>query len=277
MQPVLIGPPAIRRVATGGVRGATAATLALAVTVALLGCSAISARADERPAPDPAGSSAPEGTSAASIPTSAISTPTSTASIPLRLHDQGPLVAAAQRRLVWLGAEIDQREIAGQRFGRTTRVAVNAFQVKFFGHRNGQVGQGTWQRLGEVAGRVDVLPAACDRHKALCIDMRQRVLRYVVDGQVVRTLDARFGMPGNATARGTFRVRSKSRNHVSRLYRTWMPYAMFFHGGQAVHYSPYFARDGYDGGSHGCVNLRDLKAAAWLFDRVPIGTTVHVY
>ena len=48
-------------------------------------------------------------------------------------------------------------------------------------------------------------------------------------------------------------------------------------GGQAIHYSPYFARDGYNGASHGCVNLRDFKAAEWLFDRVPMGTRVHVY
>lgn len=231
----------------------------------MLGCSAISVRADEPPAPEQADAS-----------TTAQETVSADA-FPLVPHDQGPAVAAAQRRLVWLGARIDEDELAERRFGRTTGAAIRDFQVKFFGEHNGQLGRTTWNRLRELAGRVDVLPAACDRHKALCIDMRQRVLRYVVDGQVALTLDARFGMPGNATARGSFRVRSKSRNHVSTRYRTWMPYAMFFHGDQAVHYSPYFARDGYDGGSHGCVNLRDRRAAAWLFDRIPIGTPVIVY
>ena len=37
-----------------------------------------------------------------------------------------------------------------------------------------------------------------------------------------------------------------------------MPYAMFFSGGQAVHYSPDFAARGYNGASHGCVNVRNL-------------------
>ena len=52
---------------------------------------------------------------------------------------------------------------------------------------------------------------------------------------------------------------------------------MFFSGGQAVHYSPYFARDGYNGGSHGCVNLRDYEGAQWLFDHTPTGSRVVVY
>jgi lipoprotein-anchoring transpeptidase ErfK/SrfK len=56
-----------------------------------------------------------------------------------------------------------------------------------------------------------------------------------------------------------------------------MPFAMFFSGGQAVHYSPFFARDGYYGGSHGCIGLRDITAARLLFDRIPMGTKVYVY
>ena len=47
-----------------------------------------------------------------------------------------------------------------------------------------------------------------------------------------------------------------------------MPFAMFFSGGQAVHYSPDFAAVGYNGASHGCVNVRDYDGIAWLFDQV---------
>ena len=47
-----------------------------------------------------------------------------------------------------------------------------------------------------------------------------------------------------------------------------MPYAMFFSGGQAVHYSADFAARGYDGASHGCVNVRDKGKIAALFDQV---------
>jgi lipoprotein-anchoring transpeptidase ErfK/SrfK len=58
-----------------------------------------------------------------------------------------------------------------------------------------------------------------------------------------------------------------------------MPYAMFFNGDIAVHYSPTFAASGYypGGGSHGCVNVADLQGVSWLFDQIPVGTLVHVY
>ena len=46
-----------------------------------------------------------------------------------------------------------------------------------------------------------------------------------------------------------------------------MPFAMFFSGGQAVHYSPDFAATGYAGASHGCVNIRDYDAIAGLVRR----------
>jgi lipoprotein-anchoring transpeptidase ErfK/SrfK len=52
---------------------------------------------------------------------------------------------------------------------------------------------------------------------------------------------------------------------------------MFFSGGQAVHYSPDFAAHGYDGASHGCVNVRDLSAVQSLFDQVSLGDKVIVY
>ena len=56
-----------------------------------------------------------------------------------------------------------------------------------------------------------------------------------------------------------------------------MPFAMFFSGGQAVHYSSDFAAIGYNGASHGCVNVRDYDAVAWLFDQVQVGDKVVVY
>ena len=56
-----------------------------------------------------------------------------------------------------------------------------------------------------------------------------------------------------------------------------MPYAMFFSGGQAVHYSADFAARGYAGCSHGCVNIRDKAGIAWVFDRVRNGDRVVVY
>jgi lipoprotein-anchoring transpeptidase ErfK/SrfK len=56
-----------------------------------------------------------------------------------------------------------------------------------------------------------------------------------------------------------------------------MPRAMFFNGDEAVHYSPDFAAVGYIRGSHGCVGIRDMEQATWLFDHVDVGTRVYVY
>ncbi len=131
-----------------------------------------------------------------------------------------------------------------------------------------------WARSPE---RSDRLPKSCLGQRTICIDKSQRLVRLVEKDKVVLTLDARFGFPGAETHEGTFSVHFKSRDHTSSLYRTWMPFALFFSGGQAVHYSPYFTRDGYNGASHGCVNLRDFDRARWLFDRVPVGTRVYVY
>jgi lipoprotein-anchoring transpeptidase ErfK/SrfK len=99
----------------------------------------------------------------------------------------------------------------------------------------------------------------------------------VIDGTVRMSVDVRFGSAELPTREGQFAVFSKSRDHVSSLYDTSMPYAMFFSGGQAVHYSPDFAANGYNGASHGCVNVRDLGAIQSLFEQAQVGDRVVVY
>jgi lipoprotein-anchoring transpeptidase ErfK/SrfK len=121
------------------------------------------------------------------------------------------------------------------------------------------------------------LDARCATGVALCIDKTTRKLRYVVDGVVKMQMDVRFGAVKTATREGSFTVGWKSRNHVSKLYDSKMPFAMFFSGGQAVHYSSDFAARGYNGASHGCVNVRDLAKIKVLFDEVHVGDKVIVY
>ncbi len=117
----------------------------------------------------------------------------------------------------------------------------------------------------------------CMTGHALCIDKSTRKLRWMVNGSVLKVFDVRFGSELTPTREGSFTVFQKSRNHVSTIYHTAMPFAMFFSGGQAVHYSADFAARGYNGSSHGCVNVRDYNGIAWLFDQVVIGDTVIVY
>ena len=87
----------------------------------------------------------------------------------------------------------------------------------------------------------------------------------------------RFGSAETPTREGSFKLYWKSRDHVSSIYHTPMPYAMFFDGGQAVHYSADFAANGYNGASHGCVNVRDKGAVQNLFNQTVVGDKVIVY
>ena len=179
---------------------------------------------------------------------------------------------------MWLGYDISEANRDGRKIGNSTTNAVKAFQSKFWIPATGVVDQRTWRALSKMASPVGVLPLRCtDVKVALCADKTARIIRLVVKGKVKLTLDARFGLPGMDTGNGVFSVNRKSRDHVSSLYQTWMPFAMFFNGGEAVHYSPFFAADGYNGGSHGCIGVRDFKAATWLFDQVPLGARVYVY
>ena len=103
------------------------------------------------------------------------------------------------------------------------------------------------------------LDPRCLTGRALCIDKTSSTCAGWWTARCRRTLAVRFGASYSPTREGLFHVDWKSRDHVSKLYDSAMPYAMFFCGGQAVHYSSDFAARGYYGASHGCVNVRDLR------------------
>ncbi|HUR73370.1 MAG TPA: L,D-transpeptidase [Sporichthya sp.] len=121
------------------------------------------------------------------------------------------------------------------------------------------------------------MPRACYTGKIICIDKSDRVLRLLYNGRTLVRMDVRFGASSTPTHNGMFRVYWKDANHVSRLYGSAMPYSMFFSGGQAIHYSSDFARRGYAGASHGCVNVRDYSRIRTLFNSTPTGTRVYIY
>ncbi|MFF3909072.1 L,D-transpeptidase family protein [Streptomyces sp. NPDC001848] len=171
-----------------------------------------------------------------------------------------------------------------------TENAVRGYQGKRGLPRTGEVDSATWQRLlamthepgtwelylmgGQQAAAPD---PRCLLGRVLCISKTSRTLRWMVDGRTLSTMAVRFGTEYTPTREGVFHVYWKSRDHVSTLYHSPMPYAMFFSGGQAVHYSYDFAARGYAGGSHGCVNVRDETAIAALFAQVRVGDKVVVH
>lgn len=179
-------------------------------------------------------------------------------------------------------------DVTGE-YDAATVEAVRGFQAKRQIPTTGEVDQRTLDRLHAMTGEptydqlhnIEPEPGAldprCTTGRALCVDKATNSLSWVVDGDVQASYDVRFGSEELPTREGAFTVYRKSRDHVSSLYDTSMPFAMFFSGGQAVHYSPDFAANGYNGASHGCVNVRDYAGIAALFDQVQIGDKVIVY
>lgn len=174
-------------------------------------------------------------------------------------------------------------------YDEPTEKAVSGFQGKRGLPRTGKTDTVTWQRLlgmtrepgtwdlylmgGQPADPPD---PRCATGRVLCVDKTSRTLRWMIDGRTLSTMAVRFGSEYTPTREGVFSVYWKSRDHVSTLYDSPMPYAMFFSGGQAVHYSADFAARGYAGASHGCVNVRDEAAIAGLYAQVRTGDKVVV-
>jgi hypothetical protein len=206
----------------------------------------------------------------------------------LGLGARGPEVRELQARLRQVALFLGRADGV---YGAGTAAAVSAFQEEHGLAMTGAVDHHTLIRLDELtrptsrnamnldrarAGRAPLDPR-CLSDRALCVDKSSNTVRWVVDEQVQLTLDARMGGNGFDTREGQFSVYAKSRDHVSSLYGVAMPFAIFYDGGQAVHYSPDFVLNGYDGASHGCVNVRDYYEIAWLFDQIRTGDRVVVY
>ncbi|MCC6870702.1 MAG: peptidoglycan-binding protein [Burkholderiales bacterium] len=123
------------------------------------------------------------------------------------------------------------------------------------------------------------LDPRCTTGKVVCISKQQRKMSYVVDGNVRFTREARFAMPGWDSPEGDFRIWHMNSDTVSKIFgeRTPMPYAIFYQGNVAIHYSQDFADKSYDSGSHGCSQLRDYQVAKWLYEHVKVGDRVVVY
>ncbi|MFL6109626.1 MAG: peptidoglycan-binding protein, partial [Marmoricola sp.] len=195
-----------------------------------------------------------------------VTAPPSPPAAVLRPGDTGRKVRVLQSRLrqiAWYAGKVTDT------YGPRTAAAVRGFQTKRGLPRLGYVDAATMDRLtamtrrptrDELANKVSDgtwttarLDPRCTTGRALCVDKTSRTVRWVVDGEVRKTMAVRFGASYTPTREGLFHVIRKSRDHVSTLFGSSMPFAMFFSGGQAVHYSSDFAARGYSGASHGCV------------------------
>ena len=206
----------------------------------------------------------------------------------MKLGSSGDRVRGLQARLRQIGWY--EGKVTGQ-YGSATVISVSGFQGRRGLPITGQVDQRTWDRLISMTRtptsdelnnvvakpRESGLDPRCMTGRALCISKRTNSLVWVINGKPQMRLDVRFGAYETPTREGAFSIGWKSRDHVSTIYHTPMPYAMFFSGGQAVHYSADFAARGYAGASHGCVNVRNLSGIISLYSQVRVGDKVIVY
>jgi len=281
-----------------------AGLIALSVAVALglgVGYGAAAVHADrsgtslttqdaQRPAAPRPTSTVP---TSSSIATPSVAPKTAAPVVPVRwqLDDNGDEIRALEARLVQLD-RMPARWVDSS-YGTETVKGVRGYQQHIGVAVTGSVDERTWLELKgdtRTPKRAELYPprpkptaasAALDERcltgRVICVDKTTRQLSWVIDGKVQRRMDVRFGSEFTPTREGVFTVYRMSANHVSNLYGSSMPYAMFFSRGQAVHYSSDFAARGYAGASHGCVNTRDKAAVAALFAAVHVGDTVVVH
>ncbi|MEU6116117.1 L,D-transpeptidase family protein [Streptomyces sp. NPDC047117] len=235
------------------------------------------------------------GRTATALPTAPAAPPSSRAADPTPAAPKPVLAQGARSEQVReLQARLRQvkhfdRNPTGY-YGPVTAAAVSDFQRAQGLPRTGTVDTATLSALRvrtHTPTRSELYPpttrpaAAPDKRcmtgRVICISKTSDTLTWMVDGRAVSAMDVRFGSQYTPTREGTFAITFKSRHHVSTIYDTPMPYAMFFSGGQAIHYSADFAAHGYSGASHGCVNVRDKKKIATLFNEVSPGTKVVIY
>jgi len=139
-----------------------------------------------------------------------------------------------------------------------------------------------WERLARdgLAGpktRARLLHAAVPRPTAgvmngIEVHLDRQVLLVVSAGRVLRAVHVSTGAPGRATPHGRFHVTSRQRLSWSAPFQTWMPYALYFHGGYALHEYPDVP--GWPA-SHGCVRM-PAGEAAWVWGWARVGTEVWI-
>jgi lipoprotein-anchoring transpeptidase ErfK/SrfK len=100
---------------------------------------------------------------------------------------------------------------------------------------------------------------------------RQLVLA-IQDDRVVRALPTSTGAPGTPTPTGDFRVQAKHATWWSKPFGQWLPLAMPFSSGAAIHEAADVAPQA---ASHGCVRLAPWDAE-WLYAFASVGDRVTV-
>lgn len=212
----------------------------------------------------------------------------------LRYGDRGECVKVAQRALIATGF-LKPNLATGNYLGKTLK-AVRAFQRTHVSRTTGVIGSLTWVAFtvnlppsavepGDISSKTQSLLGSGGR--VIDVNKTQQMMRVFDKGTLTyevairiggTNINPKTGQPFNYYSdNGSFRIGWKSRDHVSRSFNAPMPFAMFYNGGEAIHFSPDFNANGYGRRSHGCINISDPAFAEKLFDETAIGTPVIVH
>lgn len=122
-------------------------------------------------------------------------------------------------------------------------------------------GDFVWNDEGVVAGRTWAL-----------VDLAAQTISVFRDGQEIGRAVTLFGVDGYATPTGRFPILSRTKKHVSSVYKASMPYTLrLTNDGISIHASN--VREGI--GTHGCVGV-PLKFGAKMFDAMRVGDDVMI-
>ena len=176
-------------------------------------------------------------------------------------------VREVQKRLAELKF-LPVSEVDGK-LGLRTRDAITAFQQWNGLSADGIAGP---QTLGKLRTAIAPRHGAHGPPRRIEIYRAKGVTLLVDNGRVKRAIHSSAGKRGYETPTGSYRIQRKMLKDWSRPYKTWMPYASYFHAGYALHEG---AVPAYPA-SHGCVRLPSWDAAD-VYRFATVGTTVVVY
>jgi len=181
--------------------------------------------------------------------------------------DSGPKQTKLEK---YLGLEPD-----GQNSKKDCK-AIRKFQRKYgIEPAEGYAGKVTGKLVKRLRQSADRAHKCDTRAKVVCADLKSQTVWIAEHGVITwGPYPIRSGRDGYETRKGLFHVQSKDIDHVSSIFGSPMPYAMFFSGGQAFHISDRYLYDPL--GSHGCVHILP-KVAKKMWNRVDVGTTVQVF
>jgi peptidoglycan hydrolase-like protein with peptidoglycan-binding domain len=187
---------------------------------------------------------------------------------PSRRTAPDPKVKKVQQQLIALGYL--PAGTADGRLGPVTAEAVLAFQKWERLNRSGLLDRTTVAHLPLAKQPAPVTRGATGKRAEVLIDRQVALL--IVDNEVVHAIAVSTGKPSTPTPPGNYKAYAKIQRWWSVPFREWLPWAVPFVGGIALHQFnivPTYAA------SHGCVR-QPVAVARMTYDFAEIGMPVRV-